>query len=280
MKIRWLLVALCLAVSPAWAAPAADAPPLLLARVLGAATDATDYWVSEKLDGVRAVWDGRELRFRSGRRVPAPEWFTASLPAEPLDGELWLGRRRFDELSAIVRKTVPVEREWRQVKYMVFEMPGAAGDFTARIERMRAIVDASGNRQLHVVEQSRVADRTALIRWLDEVIKDGGEGLMLHRAASQYHTGRSDDLLKLKPRQDAEAVVVGHEPGKGRLKGLTGALLMQMPDGKRFRLGSGLTDAERRAPPPIGALVTYRYTELTATGLPRFARYWRVREEF
>mgnify|MGYP001563027299 FL=1 len=84
MKIRWLLVGLCLAVSPAWAAPAADAPPVLLARVLGAATDATDYWVSEKLDGVRAVWDGRELRFRSGRRVPAPEWFTASLPAEPL----------------------------------------------------------------------------------------------------------------------------------------------------------------------------------------------------
>lgn len=280
MKRRWLLIALCLALSPAWAASAAEAPPLLLARVLGAATDLSDYWISEKLDGVRAVWDGRDLRFRSGRRVRAPEWFTASLPAQPLDGELWLGRRRFDELSAIVRKTVPVEQEWRQVKYMVFELPDAAGDFTARIERMRAIVDASAHPQLHVVEQSRVADRTALMRWLGDVVNDGGEGLMLHRAASLYHTGRSDDLLKLKPRQDAEAVVVGHEVGKGRLAGLTGALLMQMPDGKRFRLGSGLTDATRRQPPPVGALVTYRYTELTAAGLPRFARFWRVRDEF
>lgn len=277
---RLLLLLICAAGLPAAAATSDPPPPLLLARVLGAATDPADYWISEKYDGVRAFWDGRELRFRSGRRVPAPDWFIAGLPAQPLDGELWLGRRRFDELSAIVRKAQPVDAEWRGVKYMIFELPDAAGTFTERIARMQALVAASGNPQLQTVEQFRVADRTALMRRLQEVVKGGGEGLMLHRTASPYSTGRSDDLLKLKLTQDAEAVVVGHEPGKGRFTGLTGALLMEMPDGKRFRLGSGLTDAERRQPPPLGATVTYRYTELTAAGLPRFPRYWRVRERF
>jgi DNA ligase-1 len=163
---------------------------------------------------------------------------------------------------------------------MIFELPDAAGTFTERIARMQAVIADSGHPQLHAVEQFRVADRQALLRRLEEVVNGGGEGLMLHRAGSSYGTGRNDDLLKLKPWQDDEAVVVGHEPGKGRLAGVVGALLMEMPDGKRFRLGSGLTDAERRNPPPRGTRVTYRYTELTAAGLPRFPRYWRVHQGF
>lgn len=258
----------------------ADAPPLLLAKVYAADVDPAAYWVSEKYDGVRAVWDGRVLRFRSGRPVPAPPWFVDALPPRALDGELWLGRGRFDALAAIVRKTVPVDAEWREVKYLVFELPDGPGSFTDRIEAMQRIVAASRLPNLRVVEQSRVADRRELARRLEAVLKGGGEGLMLHRAAAAYRTGRSDDLLKLKPYRDAEARVVGHEPGRGRLQGLTGALRMEMPDGRRFRLGAGLGDAERRDPPPIGTLVTYRYQELTPRGLPRFPRYWRVREEF
>jgi len=279
VRLSWLLLLICISLPSAWAAKP-NPPPLLLARVLDATTDPADYWVSEKYDGVRAFWDGRELRFRSGRRVPAPDWFVAGLPPQALDGELWLGRRRFDELSAIVRKEQPVAEEWRRVKYMIFELPDAAGTFTERIARMQAFVAASGNPQLHAAGQFRVADRKGLMRQLDEVVKGGGEGLMLHRAESQYSVGRSDDLLKLKPWQDAEATVVGHQPGRGRLTGVVGALLLETPDGRRFRLGSGLGDAERRNPPPLGTTITYRYTELTAAGLPRFPRYWRVRERF
>lgn len=275
--LAWALAA-CLSLFSLFAA--AQTPPLLLAGTYGAEIDPAGYWVSEKYDGVRAVWDGRELRFRSGRPVPAPGWFVAGLPPQPLDGELWLGRGRFDALSAIVRKAEPLDAEWRQVKYMVFELPDAPGSFTERIEAIRRIVAASRLPNLRVAEQFRVADRAELARRLDAVVKGGGEGLMLHRAAAAYRTGRSDDLLKLKPYRDAEARVVGHEPGRGRLQGLTGALRMEMPDGRRFRLGAGLGDAERRRPPPVGSLVTYRYQELTPRGLPRFPRYWRVREEF
>lgn len=263
----------------AWAA-SRPAPNLPLAEAYRADIDPAAFWISEKFDGVRAVWDGAELRFRSGRRVPAPDWFLASLPAEPLDGELWLGRGGFDELSAIVRKAQAADEAWRGVTYLVFELPNGEGDFTARIERLRTVVAGAQAGWLRAVEQFRVADRVELKQRFDDIVAGGGEGLMLHRADAAYHTGRSGDLLKLKPAPDAEAVVVGYERGRGRLADGIGALRLRMPNGKEFRLGSGLSDALRRQPPPIGSTATYRYQELTRDGLPRFPRFLREFRDF
>lgn len=278
--LRAVALALALASGLPAALAAPVAPPLLLAEVLRGDVALADYWVSEKLDGARALWDGQRLRFRSGRPVPAPEWFVAGLPPEPLDGELWLGRGRFAELSGIVRRQQPRDDEWRQVRFMVFEQPDGAGSFTERVERLKAIVARAGVPWLQVVEQFRVADRAALQARLDAVVAGGGEGLMLHRADAPYVTGRSDALLKLKPRLDAEATVLAHLPGRGRLAGMMGALLVETPSGVRFQLGTGFTDAERREPPPVGAQVTFVYRELTRDGVPRFASYWRRREAF
>ncbi|MHB1092039.1 DNA ligase [Thiobacillus sp.] len=258
----------------------ADGPAMLLAEVYAANVDVTQYWISEKFDGVRAQWDGNTLHFRGGGIVPAPAWFTANFPALPLDGELWIGRGRFDALSGTVRKIEAVDAEWRQVHYLVFELPGANGDFSARVAQMRTLVALAAVPWLHAVEQTRVADRAALMKRLDAVIQAGGEGLMLHRADAPYLTGRSDVLLKLKPWLDAEAVVVGYIPGKGKYRDMAGALQMEMPDGKRFRIGSGLTDSLRRQPPPLGTRITYRYQQLTKKGVPRFPHYLRVREDF
>lgn len=274
----WLAL-LALASHPA-RADTPPAPAMLLAEVYAADVDVSQYWVSEKFDGVRAQWDGHTLRFRGGGRVPAPAWFTANFPAVPLDGELWIAHGRFDVLSGTVRKIDAVDAEWRQVRYLVFELPGAAGDFSARVLQMQAIVAQAGVPWLQAVEQVRVVDRAALMQRLDAVVRAGGEGLMLHRADAPYVTGRSDALLKLKPWLDAEAVVVGYIPGKGKYQGMTGALKMELPDGKRFQIGSGLSDALRHQPPPIGARITYRYQHLTKNGLPRFPRYLRVREDF
>jgi DNA ligase-1 len=258
---------------------AQDAPPsILLAREAVADIDPAPYWVSEKLDGVRALWDGRQLRFRSGRTVSAPHWFLAALPKQALDGELWLGRGRFAELSGIVRTDPPDEVAWRQVRYMIFELPEAPGDFTTRIARLARIVSEAKVPWLAVVRQRRVADRAVLATWLAEVVDGGGEGLMLHRADAPYLTGRSDALLKLKPWQDDEGIVVAHLPGQGRFAGMLGALELRLRNGRRLRLGTGFTDEERRHPPAIGVQVTYRYRGLTATGLPRFASFLRVRE--
>lgn len=258
---------------------AKSAPDILLANVLDERADVAAYLVSEKFDGVRATWDGKALLFRSGRTVPAPAWFLEKLPATPLDGELWLARGKFDELSGIVRKEAAVDEEWRKLSYLVFELPNAKGTFAERYARIKEIVQQANWPQLKAVEQYRVANRAELKRKLDEVVKAGGEGLMLHQADANYITGRSDVLLKLKPLRDTEAVVVAHIPGKGKYTGMMGALQMKTPEGRLFKLGTGFTDEQRKNPPPIGSTVTYTYRDLTKTGLPRFASFLRVREE-
>lgn len=256
----------------------ATAAPLepLLARNAPANIDPTPYLVSEKLDGVRALWDGKVLKFRSGRSIAAPAWFLAGLPKTPLDGELWMGRRSFDALSGAVRRAEPVEAEWRRVSYQVFELPAGEGTFEQRAEAIKAL----SSDIVVPVAQLRCKSNAELRAKLRQVVDAGGEGLMLHLADAPVASGRSDLLLKLKPVADAEAVVVGHEPGNGRFAGLLGALELQTPEGVRFKLGTGFSEAERRNPPPIGTTVTYRYRDLTPVGKPRFASFVRVADEF
>jgi DNA ligase-1 len=258
---------------------AAEAPAILLAEVYRGQVDVSRYLVSEKLDGVRAIWDGATLRFRSGREVRAPEWFVTGLPKRPLDGELWIGRGTFERLSGIVRKEVPDDAEWRQVRYMIFELPGAPGTFTERAEAIRQVVREANIPWLREIGQFPVVDRDSLQKKLKEVVKAGGEGLVLHRADAPYQTGRSDVLLKLKPWLDAEAEVVGRQPGRGKHAGVLGALRVRTPEGREFLLGTGFSDEQRRNPPPVGGTVTYRYHDLTAGGLPRFASFLRVRTD-
>jgi DNA ligase-1 len=274
-----------------WSATRAQTPPatgsapqaLPLAPMLGKnwqpGLNPADFLVSEKLDGVRALWDGQTLRFRSGRRIAAPDWFLASLPATALDGELWLGRGSFDRLSAIVRRSTPVDADWQALRYMIFDLPGSGGPFAERVQRAVSLVGAGSPAWLQVIAQSRVADADRLQRLLQTLMGEGAEGLMLHRADALWAPGRSDALRKLKATPDDEARVVAHVPGKGRLEGKLGALQLEMPSGQRFALGTGLSDADRLSPPPVGSLVTYRYRGLTPSGLPRFASFVRQRAD-
>jgi DNA ligase-1 len=263
------------------AAPRATPAALQLAREAPDDTDPAGYLVSEKLDGVRAWWDGERLRFRSGLPVVAPRWFTSRLPAAPLDGELWAGRGAFETLSGAVRRAAAIDAEWREVRYVVFDLHGATSGgepFSRRAERLRAVVDQAGFAPLQAAEQRVVAARPALRRWLDEVVRLGGEGLMLHRADAPWRAGRSEALLKLKPVHDADAVVVAHVAGQGRHRGRLGALHVRMAGGVEFLLGTGLTDAQRERPPALGTTVVFAHRGLTANGVPRFASFLRVRD--
>jgi len=281
---RLSLFALCLLLAPFVHAQSSEATRALLANVANADIDPTPYLVSEKYDGVRALWDGKALRSRAGNAFAAPAWFIAKLPKQPLDGELWIGRGQFEKLSGAVRKTTPQDDEWRQIKYMIFELPEApseaGGPFVERYEQIKRIVAAANFPQLVAVEQFRLPDNAALKRKLAEIVRAGGEGLMLHRADAPYITGRNDALLKLKPLDDAEATVIGYVPGKGKYTGMMGALRVETADGKRFQIGTGFTDAVRANPPAIGTLITFTYRGLTKNGLPRFASYLRIREKF
>lgn len=255
-------------------------PEVLLAFNAPASIDPAGYLVSEKYDGVRALWDGTDLRFRTGRKIAAPAWFTAALPATPLDGELWIARGTFDTLSGVVRKAQPVDAEWQQVKYMVFELPAyenlATRPFEQRSAQLQTLVQSVAWPQLQAVDQFRVANRATLQAKLQDIVQDGGEGLMLHLASAPVSAGRSQVLLKLKPVHDAEATVTRHLAGKGKYAGLTGALEVKTASGQRFKLGTGLSDAQRTSPPAIGSIVTYTYRDMTPSGKPRFASFLRV----
>lgn len=252
--------------------------PLLLAQNYSDKFDPSNYLASEKLDGVRALWDGKQLRFRSGRAIHAPAWFTAGFPNHALDGELWIGRQSFERLSAAVRRQEPNDAEWKNISYQLYELPEGEGNFATRIHTLETKVAQLAVPWLHVLPQNRVVDQVALKLMLDKIVQGGGEGLMLHRLDAQWQTGRSEVLLKLKPQLDAEAEVVAHEPGQGKYHGMLGVLVVVTPSGQRFRLGTGLSDEQRRNPPKIGSTITYRYRDLTSTGLPKFASFLRVRE--
>lgn len=256
-----------------------EPPALLLAQNYHQHIDVKQYLISEKYDGVRAFWDGEQLITRQGNRINAPDWFIKDLPKIPMDGELWWSRGKFDALSGAVRKDKPIDAEWQNISYQVFELPNAKGTFESRAKRIVEIVKQANLSHLKAVTQFYVSDKTALNSRLAQVVKNGGEGLMLHRADAIYTTGRSDVLLKLKPLYDAEAKVIAHTAGKGKHKGKLGALVLETPDGIRFKLGTGFSDTQRELPPKIGSIVTYTYKDRTKTGKPKFASFLRVRDE-
>ena len=279
MHRRSCLALLAIAAFPALPALAADAPALLLAQVYRPGLPLQDYWVSEKYDGVRGFWDGRTLRTRGGETVRAPAWFTAGWPEVPMDGELWAGRGRFSHAQSTTRQQQPGDVAWRQIRFMVFDLPGDKGTFDQRLPALSALVESLGQPWVQAVPQRRVANDAALQALLHRTVRAGGEGLMLHRGASLYRAGRSDDLIKVKTHEDTEARVVAHLPGKGRHAGRLGALLVETPSGQRFRLGAGFSDADRERPPPVGSWVTYRFRGTHDGGLPRFASFVRERED-
>lgn len=275
--MRLLLFALLCLLT--WSALSAPPPEPMLATTYHDDIPVAAFLVSEKLDGVRARWDGRALWTRGGARIAAPPMFTRGWPAEPMDGELWIARGRFDEVSALIRRVGTEAQAWRNVRFMVFDLPDHPGPFADRVARMQNLVAATRSTHLAVIPQRRFDTKAQLDNELARVVALGGEGLMLHRRNALYRAGRSEDLLKYKPHEDAEAQVIAHLPGKGKYEGMMGALQVRTPEGRSFRIGTGFTDAQRARPPPIGAWLTYRYNGLTSTGLPRFARFMRVRDE-
>ena len=253
--------------------------PVMLAQRWDPKIDIKGWWLSEKLDGVRGYWTGSELISRSGIPFRVPEWFTRNFPSTPLDGELWIGRRQFSELVGIIRRKVP-GAEWEKVRYLIFDAPQAAGGFEKRLDFARRWFRKNPNPYTEVLKQQICENEMHLRRKLREIESNGGEGVMLRKPNSPYTVGRSYDLLKVKTYKDEEAKVIKHLPGSGKHAGRLGALLVELPNGIQFAIGTGFTDQERENPPPVGSTITFKYYGFHESGIPRFASFLRVREAF
>ena len=255
------------------AAPLWGAPDLMLAQEYKN-QDVAGWAASEKLDGVRAYWDGKKLLSRRGYAFTPPPGFTHNFPPYPLDGELYAGRGRFEQVSAAVRSA---SADWSGIRLHVFDVPQAEGDLYRRL----ALIEGRLKRypaNISVIGQTPVKNIGEARAMMEKIVAAGGEGVILRDPQAAYAAGRSGAYLKLKPQQDAECTVTRHYEGKGRNAGRMGSLGCRNDLGE-FKIGSGFKDADRDNPPPVGASVTYRYRGFTAKGLPRFATFVRVRRE-
>ena len=253
--------------------------PVMLAHRWDEKSDIKGWWMSEKLDGIRGYWTGKEMVSRAGNPFHVPTWYTRNFPSIPLDGELWTGRGQFSELVSIVRRK-GADTDWERVRYFIFDAPQIKGGFEKRLEFAHRWFLEHPNQFVEVLKQQKCEGEEHLQRKLSEIESLGGEGLMLRRPDSPYTIGRSYNLLKVKTYEDAEATVIRYNSGSGRNAGRLGSLLVELPDGIQFKIGTGFSDQERDNPPPVGRIITFKYYGFYKSGIPKFASFLRVREEF
>ncbi len=242
--------------------------------------DLSHWLISEKFDGIRAYWNGTQLLTRSGYPIHTPPDFTQGWPDQHLEGELWIGYGQFSQLAALIQTHDTAPEDWGAVRFMVFDLPQWPGTFAERQQQLQHLITPSFDQaNIQLISQHSGLDQASLETRLEQVLAKGGEGLMLHRASALYQLKRSADVRKLKPFEDDEALVTAHLPGQGKYTGMMGSLEVQLRDGTHMKIGSGFTDAERAAPPPVGSTITFRFNGLTQHGKPRFARFLRIRPD-
>lgn len=242
--------------------------------------DINEYWISEKLDGMRGYWNGKELLSRSGNKIYVPKWFIKLWPDVALDGEIWSKRADFENIISCVKNQQDNNQCWQQLRFMIFDLPNNKLPFDQRVTAMKKVVTQVQSPYLAAIKQFRLTSISALNSTLQQVVEKGGEGLMLHHRNALYKQGKNNQLLKLKLAQDAEAKVLKHVAGKGKYTNMLGSLLVETPQGIQFKVGSGFSDKQRKHPPPVGSTITYRYIGKTKRGVPRFASFLRMREQF
>ncbi|CAK92876.1 unnamed protein product (macronuclear) [Paramecium tetraurelia] len=249
---------------------------VMLAQTWNEEIDPKGYYLSEKLDGMRMIWTGSKMYSRNGNPIQFPDFFVQGWPKSYLDGELWLERDQFSKLVSITKRQVPVEDDWRKVKYMVFDAPGLKLPFKDRYLRFKQACEQA-NQYIVYVPHIVCKGYDHLIDELEAVQDLEGEGLMLRDPDSTYEQRRSDKLLKVKTFMDDEATVLAHEEGTGRCQGMLGSLKVKNTSGIVFNIGSGLTDDIRQKPPKIGSRITYKYYGVSKNNVPRFPIYLRER---
>ena len=227
------------------------------------------WYMSEKLDGVRAIWNGEYLLTRNGNIIHAPDKWLAELPEhQQLDGELFMGRGQFQKTVSVTRRLTPDKEDWMRVGYMVFDVIDMNVDWLERFTQLKL------GYPIVPVEHHLCHSLEHLDTYYRSIIDNGGEGVMIRNPRGMYVKQRSHDLLKVKPSLHMEAVVTGYTEGKGKYEGMVGALECKAGD-VTFEVGSGLTDADRtrKYTPMIGTKIKVIYQSLTDDGKPRFPRY-------
>ena len=251
----------------------ADKPKLMLLKTYQD-QNITGWVMSEKLDGIRAYWDGKKLLTRSGNIIHAPSWFTKDYPPFEIDGELWSKREDFENIVSIVQDKTP-SKEWREIKHYIFEVPNTKGGLFERLAKVKKYE----NDIIKIIPQIYIKDKNHLKEFLINIENAKGEGVVVRDPTALYINKRTNKVLKIKTFLDKECIVTAHNEGHGRFKGILGSITCIMDNNISFKIGSGFSKEERENPPTIGTTITFQYKEFTKYGKPRFPVFLRVRDD-
>ena len=249
---------------------------VFLLKTYDGSQDVIGWLMSEKLDGIRAVWDGKQLRTKNGNLIHAPKSFLKGFPDFALDGELWTKRNDFETIQSIVLRKQPDHR-WKNIYYHIFELPNQQGNLLERLNILDQFLQQHSNIPIRIIPQLTIQSTQHLKEQLSKIIALKGEGLVVRNPNLAYHTGRSAQDLKVKQTQDAECKVVGYKEGKGKFAGLIGSIICELNNGNIINIGTGLSMKERKKPPRKGSYITFKYYGHTNHGKPRFPVYLRKR---
>lgn len=249
-------------------------PPLLLNKYTNQNIDG--WLMSEKLDGIRALWDGKQLTTRNGVALAAPHWFTLGFPPFALDGELWSKRDDFEHIQSIVMKQSP-HKDWKQLTYNIFDVPRETGELPERLAVLSRWTSQTEAPYLRQIPQIICRDKAHLLEFHRKIKDLGGEGVVLRDPHAPYIHGRTDSALKVKHFEDAECTVTHLHSGTGKYTSMLGSFSCLLPNGTTFRIGTGLSDEQRKNPPQPGDIVTFRHQGWTGGGKPRFPVFLRIR---
>jgi DNA polymerase beta len=270
------------------------------------------WYMSEKYDGYRAGYNPQDNSFysRQNKQFHCPEWFLQSIPPKiQFDGELWAGRDNF-QLMGVVRKKVPLDEDWINIQYIVYDLPTSDKPFDQRIKELYKYGELAKNRwsvirkqfsypyntlecPFIVSEQVKIKSEEHLDSYYTHIIQNRGEGIMIKHPLCEYKNGRCKTMLKYKPCFDAEAIIIDYKPGAGKYKGKLGGFIckpllnhghyssIDKEEDHIFSI-SGMDDQVRntyKQSHPINTIITYEYSGKTDKGKPRFARYIRIRSD-
>ena len=238
----------------------------------------TGWFMSEKLDGIRGYWDGKQLLTRKGKAIYPPAWFTQNFPPFELDGELWSRQNQFEFIQSTVLDKTPSD-DWKKITYNLFEVPNAIGDFPTRLQKARDWFSKHSNPYVRIIPQIPCKGKAHLAKFLKQIESKGGEGVIVKDPNQPYHTGRSPHVLKVKNFSDMEGTVMAIQPGKGKFKGMMGSLTVKLQNGIQFKIGSGFSKKERVSPPKVGEVITFKHYGFTKNGKPKFASFMRLRKD-
>ncbi len=254
----------------------AKTPDLFLLKTYDNNKNVVGWVMSEKLDGIRGFWNGEQLISRGGNPINVPSWFTKNYPPFSIDGELWTKRGDFETISSIVRNKNSNQR-WKKITHQIFEVPNQSGGLPDRLAILQQFLDNNPESPIRIIKQSLITDQQQLPAFLEAVVADKGEGVVVRNPNTEYQTGRLSSALKVKKYFDTECTVLEILPGKGKYQNMMGSVLCQTQEGKQLKIGSGFKGKDRVNPPNVGSKITFKYYGFTKKGNFKYPVYLRVR---